>query len=387
MKQYLSYILILIILFGIFTPIALVQAQTVGYCFNSDGDQLLDGRTSYEKCVEKGGNLVTSKPTCGKVLQFFTLTACQRIVNTLDEASAKAELDNKSSYELLSPLPCEDGINNCEKKQFSSFNPEQGLSSYINIMLRIFIGICAVLAMVMVVLGGLEYMTSELISSKESGKQKITGAILGLIIALGSYALLNTINPDLLNTSLNIKDVKVEVTLDEMNFARTEQSVAQAGENFILSGSTSSGVSEFAKSAGGLQQITVDTKARQATFTGYLGTSVIIPINIGFNGASYPPLQPTEGDGRTPIGETRITSDRRIASVLRAALTRDGQYNLGAAFINIGVTTTNGTDRGIGFHGSANNTLGTTNGCIRMKNDDLRVLAPLMTTGTRVIIR
>ncbi len=80
-------------------------------------------------------------------------------------------------------------------------------------MFRIFIGICAVLAIAMIVLGGVEYMTSELVSSKESGKHKITGALLGLLLALGSYAILNTINPDLLNSEPNIPAVAVQVDL------------------------------------------------------------------------------------------------------------------------------------------------------------------------------
>jgi lipoprotein-anchoring transpeptidase ErfK/SrfK len=336
MKKILFYILIILILTGTFSPISLYAKKG----------------TPTEPCVYAKTDTTLSHP--------------------LNEPCGY--------YNLLTPLP---GI----KDGMVSTSGSGALGSYLNEMIKIFIGICAVLAMVMIVLGGLEYMTSELISSKENGKKKITGAIFGLIIALGSYALLYTINPDLLKTDVEIEGITIEVTLDEANFALTEQSVTQAGESFVLSGSTSPGVSEFAKSAGGLQRITIDTKTKQATFTGYLGTSVTVPINIGFNGASYPPLQPTEGDGRTPIGETRITSDRRIFGALKAALTRDRQYNLGAAFINIGVTTTDGTNRGIGFHGSANNTLGTTNGCIRMKNDDLLALAPLMVTGTRVIIK
>ena len=51
----------------------------------------------------------------------------------------------------------------------------------------------------MIVMGGMEYMTSELVHSKEAGKEKIVHALLGLVIALGAWALLNTINPNLLN--------------------------------------------------------------------------------------------------------------------------------------------------------------------------------------------
>ena len=119
----------------------------------------------------------------------------------------------RKGYELLVPLPCEEG-KDCVSKEIKTIYPQEGLGNYLNIMLKIFIGICAVLAMGMIVLGGLEYMTSELVSSKESGKHKITGAILGLLLALGSYAILNTINPDLLNTDIKMEGIIVKVELE-----------------------------------------------------------------------------------------------------------------------------------------------------------------------------
>ena len=81
--------------------------------------------------------------------------------------------------------------------------PGPGFAGYLNALITLFIGICAILAMIMIVMGGIEYMTSELVSSKEHGKETITHAILGLLLALGAYALLNTINPDLLNINLS----------------------------------------------------------------------------------------------------------------------------------------------------------------------------------------
>ena len=67
----------------------------------------------------------------------------------------------------------------------------------------------------MIVVGGMEYMTSELISSKEQGKTRITEALLGLVVALSAYALLNTINPELLNIETgSLRNVSVEVAFD-----------------------------------------------------------------------------------------------------------------------------------------------------------------------------
>lgn len=154
MKKYLPYILILIALTGLFSPTVKVNAVTL-----------------------------TPTPTS---------TPTKTPVNT--------------TYTLLAPLPelCSPG-----GPTPCTVDTTGNLSAYLNPMIKIFIGLCAVLSVVMIVVGGLEYMTSELISSKEAGKERITHAILGLLIALGAYALLFTINPDLLKSDINPPPVTV----------------------------------------------------------------------------------------------------------------------------------------------------------------------------------
>ena len=117
-----------------------------------------------------------------------------------------------TNYTLLAPLPCPPNSPRCTTGQeVTNFNTSEGLSNYLNLMIKIFIGICAVLSIVMIVVGGIEYMTSELVHTKEAGREKITHAILGLLIALGAYALLFTINPDLLKSDADkaLEDVKI----------------------------------------------------------------------------------------------------------------------------------------------------------------------------------
>jgi TRAP-type C4-dicarboxylate transport system permease small subunit len=80
-------------------------------------------------------------------------------------------------------------------------------------MIQIFIGICAVLAVIMIVWGGIEYMTSELISGKDAGRERIRDAVFGLILALGAWLLLYTINPQLLNSEPNIAPAGANATI------------------------------------------------------------------------------------------------------------------------------------------------------------------------------
>jgi hypothetical protein len=118
------------------------------------------------------------------------------------------------TYHFLAPLPDTNG------GLQSTFDPTGtgggNLGGYLNLMIKLFIGICAVLAVIMIVLGGIEYMTSGLISSKEHGKERILGAVFGLLLALGAYLLLYTINPDLLNTNLSsLQTVTVDVVVND----------------------------------------------------------------------------------------------------------------------------------------------------------------------------
>lgn len=114
----------------------------------------------------------------------------------------------ETKYTLLAPIG---DFKEIETQKNDTDNPCP-FGKYLNIMIRIIIGICAVLAMIMIVAGGIEYMTSELISSKEAGKERILHAILGLVIALGAYTILNTLNPQLLNACLNDLP-KAEITI------------------------------------------------------------------------------------------------------------------------------------------------------------------------------
>ena len=98
------------------------------------------------------------------------------------------------TYELLEGLP---GI------QEVNVGPG-GFGSYIQKIFVFIIGFAGVLAVLMIVLGGIQYMTSEAFTSKQAAKERITAAILGLLLAIASVLILETINPNLLNLNLNL---------------------------------------------------------------------------------------------------------------------------------------------------------------------------------------
>ncbi len=73
------------------------------------------------------------------------------------------------------------------------------IGEYVVGLYRYGLGIGATLAMVMVVVGGFQYMTARgNPSAIGAAKGRITGAIIGILLLLGSYTLLQTINPQLI---------------------------------------------------------------------------------------------------------------------------------------------------------------------------------------------
>lgn len=72
------------------------------------------------------------------------------------------------------------------------------------------ISVAAILAVVMLIIAGLEMMTvSE--GMRSDAKQKIQNALLGLLLAVGAYLILRTVNPDLLNLKINTSKIRVQV--------------------------------------------------------------------------------------------------------------------------------------------------------------------------------
>lgn len=79
---------------------------------------------------------------------------------------------------------------------------------FLNTTFKLGLAVAATLAVVMITIGGLQYMTTDSIYNKTEGREKIQDAIIGLLIALLIWLILFTINPNLLKFDINIKGVK-----------------------------------------------------------------------------------------------------------------------------------------------------------------------------------
>lgn len=102
-------------------------------------------------------------------------------------------------YVPLAPLPVGPGG--------ASLTKITDAGVYIKGAFNLAIGIAAVLAIIMIIIGGIQYMGTESIGGKSAGKKKIQDAVLGLLLALGAWLILYTINPSLVNFSVNIAPI------------------------------------------------------------------------------------------------------------------------------------------------------------------------------------
>ncbi len=130
--------------------------------------------------------------------------------------------------------------------------PLTDTGQYIKGAFNLAIGIAAVLAIIMIVLGGIQYMGTESIGGKGAGLKKIKDAVLGLLLALGSYILLLTINPSLVNFNLNIAEIKPPVvtltpippdnlTVTGANIRKAAIATTKKAEDAFAAGNTAEG--------------------------------------------------------------------------------------------------------------------------------------------------
>jgi len=82
-------------------------------------------------------------------------------------------------------------------------DPTGDFDGYINAIYAMFISLAALLAVVKIVIAGVKYMFSDIVTQKSQAKKDIQGALFGLVIVLGAVLILTVINPDLTNFNLD----------------------------------------------------------------------------------------------------------------------------------------------------------------------------------------
>ena len=113
------------------------------------------------------------------------------------QTQTTAPAQGTSGFVALAPIP---GLTSGTT---AVVNP-QSLDAFFNNLYKFLIGIAAMLAIIEIIWGGLEYSTQDSVSKKSDGKQRITQALLGLVLVLSPVLVFSIINPSILNLSLNL---------------------------------------------------------------------------------------------------------------------------------------------------------------------------------------
>ena len=101
-------------------------------------------------------------------------------------------VDNSSQYVMLEPL-----------NNIKSFGPTPDtFSLYLQTSFNVIMGVIIVMSVFRIIYGGMIFMTSDIVMNKLKGKEAIVGSLKGIFLAVVTWLLLYTINPDILNNKV-----------------------------------------------------------------------------------------------------------------------------------------------------------------------------------------
>lgn len=107
---------------------------------------------------------------------------------------------------------------------------------YIDALYTIAITAAAILVVFKLIWAGVQYMLSEVVTSKQKAKDDIKGALLGLLIILAAVTILNTVNPNLTNLNF-LRNAQQVVPVQSSNQSTAPTRENPNGETVIQNGS------------------------------------------------------------------------------------------------------------------------------------------------------
>lgn len=138
-----------------------------------------------------------------KILSCFAvILTLLMVLSSISFHLVLAQGNNGQSYTLLEPLP---DLSGTGKAPITSVN----LGDYFQYAFNLLIALAAVAAVFMIVWGGFLYVTSDSWQKKNDGWHYFTNAIYGLLMVLGAFLILRTVNPKLVSFPTSIPAVQV----------------------------------------------------------------------------------------------------------------------------------------------------------------------------------
>lgn len=122
------------------------------------------------------------------------------------------------TYQPLAPLPGTT-VGNCDPSNPNSPECKVGIEKYLPGMFQLLIGIAGVIVVIQIVIGGVQYLSTDAISGKSEGRSRIENALVGLLLVIGCFIILNTINPRTLELNLEIQRYNPPALTEPQNTA------------------------------------------------------------------------------------------------------------------------------------------------------------------------
>ena len=157
---------------------------------------------------------ISCNPACGTGYTCNTLSGvCEQ---TAAAQASTPPNTGSTGFVPLAPIP---GLTD---SSITSVVNSTSLANFFNNLYKYLIGLAAILAIIEIIWGGLEYATQDSISKKSDGKQRIYSAILGLVLILSPVLVFSIINPSILNLSIGLPP------LDTVSMPSVSDSATQA---------------------------------------------------------------------------------------------------------------------------------------------------------------
>jgi hypothetical protein len=132
----------------------------------------------------------------------------------------ETSLFNSKTYHLLAPWPGLSVLMDpdlCLQKKAAKEVPENAIcdvNGFLNFAFKLLIGLTAVILVLRLIYEGYQYIVTDIPFLKASAKSGFFTSLLGLLLALSAFLILNTINPKLVDNTISIDSVDVGVDED-----------------------------------------------------------------------------------------------------------------------------------------------------------------------------
>jgi hypothetical protein len=141
------------------------------------------------------------------IIIIFAVSSVDTMITNADNHIDPRFLEEPQEEQILKPIKPDA----TESSEFVPLAPilwvtdaetAKDTSAFFSGAFKLGITIAGFLAVIMIAVGGLQYMSTDTIGGKGEGRERITYAIMGLLLILFAWILLSTINPDIVSLRL-----------------------------------------------------------------------------------------------------------------------------------------------------------------------------------------